>query len=146
MSGSQAIAQLEGARPALVPPGNYEVAFCGYTTCVLFGKAQKLNLQFRITTMGEHFEARLSRYYNVARLIGRPRVNGRFKVGFHSDFLREFVRLFGVPTRLDRIPMSHFERRLFLARVRTVEKGGDQAIIPIGLRYSVISDLLGIQQ
>lgn len=139
-------AAIEGERPALVPPGTYDVSFCGFSTFILFGRASKLNLQFKILTMGEHFEKRLNRYYNVARLIGRPGPNGRFKVGFSSDFLREYAKLFPVPHRLDRIPMSSFERHIFTAKVRTVEKGSQQEAIPDSLRYSVISELIGIKQ
>jgi hypothetical protein len=138
-------AQLDGERPALVPPGTYEVSFCGFSTFVLFGRASKLNVQFKILTMGEHFEKRISRYYNVARIIGRPGPNGRFKCGFSSDFLREYAKLFPVPNRLDRIPMTSFEKNIFTAKVRTVEKGSKQEAIPDGLRYSVISELIGIK-
>ena len=139
-------AAIEGERPSLVPPGVYDVSFCGFSTFILFGRAAKLNLQFRIVTYGEHFEKRISRYYNVARLIGRPGPNGRFKCGFSSDFLRDYCRLFPAPTRLDRIPMSSFEKHIFSARVRTVEKGSQQEAIPDALRYSVISELIGIKQ
>lgn len=137
---------IDGERPALVPPGTYDVSYCGFSTFILFGRAAKLNLQFKIVTMGEHFEKRLQRYYNVSRLIGRPGQNGRFKVGFSSDFLRDYARLFPVPTRLDRIPMSSFEKHIFIAKVRTVEKGSTQEAIPDALRYSVISELIGIRQ
>ena len=139
-------AALEGERPSLVPPGTYDVSFCGFSTFVLFGRASKLNVQFKIMTMGEHFEKRVSRYYNVTRLIGRPGPNGRFKVGFTSDFLRDYARLFPVPNRLDRIPMSSFERHIFAAKVRTVDKGAQQEAIPDALRYSVIAELIGIKQ
>lgn len=146
MSGQETgFAQIDGERPALLPLGTYDVAFCGYSTFILFGRASKLNVQFKILTMGEHFEKRISRYYNISRLIGRPGPNGRFKVGFSSDFLREYGKLFSVPSRLDRIPMSNFERHIFTAKVRTVEKGSQQENIPEGLRYSVISELIGIK-
>lgn len=139
-------AAIEGERPTLVPPGIYDVGFCAFSTFVLFGRAGKLNLQFKILTMGEHFEKRISRYYNVTRVIGRPGVNGRFKVGFSSDFIREYAKLFPVPNRLDRIPMSAFEKHIFAARVRTVEKGAQQEQIPDSLRYSVISELIEVKQ
>lgn len=138
-------AALDGERPSLVPPGSYDVSYVGFSTFILFGRASKLNVQFKILTMGEHFEKRISRYYNITRLIGRPGINGRFKVGFSSDFLREYARLFPVPTRLDRIPMSAFEKHIFTAKVRTVEKGSQQEEIPAALRYSVISELIGIK-
>lgn len=139
-------AAIEGERPALVPPGTYDVSFCGFSTFILFGRASKLNVQFKILTTGEHFEKRISRYYNVARLIGRPGPNGRFKCGFSSDFLREYAKLFPVPNRLDRIPMSSYEKHIFIAKVRTVEKGSQQEAIPDSLRYSVISELIGTKQ
>lgn len=139
-------AQLDGQRPPLVSPGTYDVSFVGFSTFYLFGRASKLNVQFKILTMGEHFEKRISRYYNVSRLIGRPGPNGCFKVGFSSDFLREYGKLFPVPNRLDRIPMSNYEKHIFTAKVRIVEKGAHQEDIPDGLRYSVISELIGIKQ
>lgn len=138
-------ASIEGERPSLLPPGIYDVGFLGFSTFVLFGRASKLALHFKVVTYGEHFEKRISRYYNVTRLIGRPGPNGRFKVGFSSDFIREYGKLFPVPTRLDRIPMSSFEKHVFTAKVRTVEKGSQQEAIPEGLRYSVISELIGIR-
>lgn len=139
-------AAIDGERPTLVPPGTYDVSFCAFSTFILFGRASKLNLQFKILTMGPYFEQRVSRYYNVTRIIGRPGINGRFKVGFSSDFIREYAKLFPVPNRLDRIPMSAFEKHIFTAKVRTVEKGSQQEEIPEGLRYSVISELIGIKQ
>lgn len=139
-------AALDGERPSLVPPGTYDVSYIGFSTFILFGRASKLNVQFKILTMGEHFEKRISRYYNITRLIGRPGIGGRFKVGFSSDFLREYAKLFPVPNRLDRIPMSAFEKHIFTAKVRTVEKGSQQEDIPESLRYSVISELIGIKQ
>ena len=140
-------AQLEGERPVLLPPGNYDVEFVGFATSMLFTKAYKLRLQFKVVTMGEHFGTHISRFYNVTRLIGRVGQNGRFKVGFHGDFLREFSKLFGTPVRLDRIPMTSFERKILLARVRTVEKAGTPPRwIPEGLRYSVISELITVKE
>lgn len=146
MSSSAVFAQLEGERPALLTPGDYDVSFVGFSTCVLFSRAYKLRVQFKVLTLGEHFEQRISRFYNVARLIGRPGTGGRFKVGFHSDFLREFAKLFGAPARLDRIPMTNFERKIIVARVRTVEMGSAQRPIPECLRYSVISELVRIKE
>ena len=146
MSGpDSAIAQLDGDRPVLVPPGVYDVAFDGYSTFMMLGRAPKVHLRFRIMTMGEHFEKPISRFCNVKRIIGRPGPSGRFKVGFHCDFLREFAALFGTPVRLDRIPMSNFENHIFIATVRTVEKGSRQEQIPGGLAYSVIARLRSIK-
>lgn len=139
-------AAIDGARPALIPPGIYDVAFHRYYTWLMFGRAPKLTLEFRIVTMGEHFQEIIRAHYNVRKLIGRPAANGRFKVGFCCDFLREFANLFGAPSRLDRIPMSNFERHILIARVRTVSRGAGQKAIPDGLQYSTIDELTGIRQ
>lgn len=130
----------------LVPAGLYDVALDRYYTWMMFGRAPKLTLCFRIVTMGPHFEQQLQRHYNISRLIGRPGTNGRFKVGFCSDFLREFAVLFGAPSRLDRIPMTSFEKYILIAKVRTVTKGSGQRQIPEGLQYSTIAELTGIRQ
>lgn len=139
-------AAIEGERPALVPPGLYDVAFDRYYTWMMFGRAPKLTLCFRIITMGEHFEKPLQRHYNIKKLIGRPSTNGRFKVGFSCDFLHEFATLFGAPTRMDRIPMTAFEKHIFIAKVRTVSKNSGQRQKPDGLHYSTIDELSGIRQ
>lgn len=142
---AESFAELDGERPALVPPGEYHLRFDHYETLVLFGRASKLVLWFTIITPGPYFDqARLARFYNVKRLIGRPQRNGRFKVGFNSDFLREYARLFPTPQRLDRIPMSEFSRHIVIGRARTVTKGSDQTDIPEALRYSVLEELTGL--
>jgi hypothetical protein len=123
----------------------YDVAFTHYSTAVMFGRAPKLALWFKVVTFGEYFDTPLPRYYNAAKIIGKPMMYGRFKVGFQSDFLREFVTLFGMPKRLDRIPMTGWEKHTFVAKVRTVEVGSKQRAIPDGLRYSVISEIMRIR-
>ncbi len=138
-------AALDGDRPALVKPGLYDVSFVSYSTWMMFGRAPKLTLTFKILTMGEYFETTLLRHYNVKRLIDRPGKFGRFKVSFHCDFLREFATLFAMPVRLDRIPMSSFENKIFVAKVRTVTKGSQQKDLPDGLQYSVIDEIRSIK-
>lgn len=139
-------AAIDGERPPLVPPGLYDVVFDRYYTWMMFGRAPKLTLRFHIITMGEHFEQTLCRHYNIKKLIGRPAASGRFKVGFSSDFLREFAKLFGAPARLDRIPMSNFERHILIAKVRTVSRSSGQREIPDGLQYSTIDELCAIKE
>lgn len=144
MGAQDGYAQTEAR--VLLPPGLYDVAYERYYTWMMFGRAPKLTLCFKVMTLGEYFEAPIQRHYNVAKLIGRPGTNGRFKVGFCSDFLREYASLFGAPTRLDRIPMTRFENHILIAKVRTVSKGTQQREIPAGLQYSTISELVGIKQ
>src|SRR5579862_2903985 len=137
---------LDGYRPPLVLPVLYEFRFDYYETKVLFGRAPKLILWFTIVTFGEYFDRiQLPRYYNVTKLMEKPRKWGRFKVGYKSDFLREYSRLFGTPLRLDRIPMSAFEPVIVTAKVRTVSTGSKQEVIPPGLQYSVIDKLVALK-
>lgn len=139
-------AEMEGEGPALVPPGVYELRFDWHETAVMFGRAPKLVLWFTIISFGPYFDiVKLPRFYNIRKVIGRPARNGRFKAGHKSNFCREYYRLFRPPTRLDRIPMTPFERHIILGRVRTVTKGSDQKEIPDGLQYSVLEELVGIK-
>lgn len=142
----------DGERPARIPPGDYLVRFDWHETCVLFGKAAKIRMHFTVITPGEFFDSvKLSMFYNAAKLIGDKGRNGRFRVGWKSQFLRDFCRLFAtsarfdkIVQRLDRFPMSLYREHIFLARVRTVTTGADQKPIPEPLQYSVISELLGV--
>lgn len=141
-------AVLDGERPALIPPGEYLLRFDHHETAVMFGRAPKLVLWFTVISQGPYFDAvKLAAFYNVRRLIGRPARNGRFKVGFKSSFLRDYFRLFtSAANRLDRIPMSAFKNVIIRARIRTVMTGSDQGEIPEQLRYSVIDELLRVEQ
>jgi hypothetical protein len=143
---NEVFAELDGEAKALVPAGEYQLAFDHHETAVMFGRAPKLVLWFRIVTMGDHFEKRVPRFYNVTRLIGRPCKHGRFKVGRSSAFLREYLRLFHCTNRLDRIPMSRFEQHVIVGKVRTVRIGGDQKRIPETLQYSVIDELVRVEE
>jgi hypothetical protein len=142
---SDATCSLDGEAPALVPPGQYELRFDYFETKIIFKSAAKLILWFTVISMGPHFDtAKLARFYNVTKIIGKAQRNGRFKVGFRSDFLREYARLFRTPTRLDRISMTAFGNHIIIGRARTVTRGHDQREIPEGLRYSVLEELTGI--
>ena len=134
---------LDGVPPPLILPGLYDFRFDYYETKVLFGRAPKLILWFTVVTFGDYFDrVRLPRYYNLARLMEKPRKWGRFKVGYKSDFLREYATLFATPPRLDRIPMSVFENVTVTGKVRTVSTGAKQEAIPAALQYSVIGQLV----
>jgi hypothetical protein len=138
---------LDGDRLPLILPGLYDFRFDYYETKVLFGRAPKLVLWFTVVTFGDYFDrVRLPRYYNLAKLIEKPRKWGRFKVGYKSDFLREYATLFTTPPRLDRIPMTAFEKVTVTGKVRTVSTGSKQEVIPVGLQYSVIGQLVEVKK
>src|SRR5690348_9034146 len=130
LDNSSCFGAIDGDKLPLVSPGQYELCFDRSETAILFGRAPKLVLWFRVITFGDHFGVLIPRYYNVTKLVGRAQKYGRFKVGAKSDFLREYARLFSTPARLDRIPMSAFEKVTLIGTVRTVTHGANQLPIP----------------
>lgn len=142
-------ALIAGKAPPLVEPGEYDLVLVDYETSRMFGKAEKLALNFRIVTQGPHFGEVVSRYYNVKRIIGKPAKGGRFQVARGSNFLFEYMTIFehlGQPKRLDRVPMSHFENNIIIGRVKTVVKNYNQRKLPHALQYSVIEELLRVKE
>ncbi len=137
---------IEGDKPALVKPMNYDLSFIGWRTGIMFGRAPKLILWFRILNEGEYTGVHLPRYYNVKRLVGRPQQQGEFRIGWQSAFVREYARLFGIPQRLDRIAMSRFSKHIIEGRVGTVKRDVKQNAIPESLHYSVIAELKKVKQ
>ena len=129
----------------LIPEGKYRLAFVRYETGLYF-TYPKLAMRFKIVDHGEYFGLELPRYYNVKKFIGKPGKNGSFKPAKGSDFALEFCTCF--PTvqirRLDRIPMSHWKNDIFIGEVRTTIKNRVQRELPEQLQYSVISQILGI--
>lgn len=144
--GKLGCGRIDGEQRPLVKQQVYDLAFGYYETVKLFGgRSPKLVLWFRIVTPGEYFDVVLPRYYNVKRVIGTPAKNGDFKVGQNSGFLREYVTLFHMPHRADRIPMSVFPKHLYKGKVKTVVRGFNQRKIPKQLQYSVISELIEVK-
>lgn len=128
---------VEGLRP-LVPPGIYTAVFDTWRTVLMFGgHAAKVVLVFAL--LDEQIGTRLERFYNVRRLIGKPRPRGRFVVGAYSDFAREFTALTHSSNRLDRLAPSALENRGYKLTVRTVTMGANQLRLPAALQYSVIA-------
>lgn len=133
---------IEGEKPILVEPGVYDLSFQYHKTHFLFGRAAKLCCYFNIVSYGKYFEVSVCRYYNVNSLTSKPRKSGGFKVGWKSDFVREYATLFGIPPRLNRISTEIFRTAIVRGRIDTVTKNSRGKVIPEPLRYSVISELL----
>lgn len=134
----------EGSR-VFVTPGIYNVAFVDWATCILFGKAKKLALTFRIVDMGNEFGKLVIRWYNISRLIGRSGRHGRFKAAKGSDFISDYVRLVGMPTRTDRASLTKLSPLLIRAEIGTVTTNQIQNEIAEPLRYSVVRRLIGVE-
>lgn len=133
------------ARP-LINPGEYDCAFKYYETVKLFaGRAPKIVLWFDVLTLGKAYGKTIPRYYN-AKIKGKPARSGLFSVGWNSSFMREYCGMFGMPTRLDRIPMSIFKKHIIRVKIKTVNWGYEGRKIPKVLTYSVIEQLLGVKE
>lgn len=134
---------IEGVRP-LIPPGDYQLAFVGHHT-MIFCRAPKVALRFRVIDQGPHFGTELERFYNVRRLVGKQGKNGKFKIGASSDLLLEFCRC--APdrvARLDRLPITALKQHIVIGEVHTVDRNRNQVELPEPLRYSVIKALKGV--
>lgn len=135
-----------GTQIPFVKPGVYDLSFRYYETVKLFGgTAEKLAIWFEVVSIGSANGLILPRYYN-AKIKGKACNGGNYTVSRSSSFLREYVTCFGMPHRLDRIPMSNFKNVILLGEIKIVTKGYQQDVIPKPLQYSVIKKLTGIKK
>lgn len=124
-----------------VPPGKYTVMFKECETGTFFG-TPKIVLYFTIADSGRYHGVVLPKFYgaiSVEKSTSKKAV--KFTCGKRSNFIRDFARLFGLPRRLDRIPMTRFSEQPLVAAVRTVKRDYSQRPILDDLRYSVIDRL-----
>ncbi len=137
--------QIADDLPPLVRPGFHDVMLDGFQTALMFqGKAPKLIMDFTIVSHGKDYGKRVSRYYNVAKIIGKPQREGRFKVSKKGDFLREYLTLFQYAgSRLDRLPMSPFNGVTIKAEIETVKHSRGK-VIPEPLQYSKVAELIKV--
>lgn len=138
--------EIAGPFRPLVEPNTYDLVYHHHETILYQGKQPKLVVWFKIVSCGPAFETILPRYYNLAAIKGQPRKNGRIKPGRASDFVREYALLFGLPKRLDRIPMDRFRDAVILGKVRTVKTDYRQRSTPQPLQYSVVAELLQVNE
>ena len=133
---------IDSERPMLIKPGTYEVVLVRYWKGYLYGKSSKLILVFRIVTEGPHYGQHLYRCYNIKGLTKRKEIIPK---GWHSDFVREYSKLFGMPRKLRDIGVRKFKNKLFKCSVRTVTKDFKQRPLPHDMQYSIIGELLEVQ-
>lgn len=140
-------AVLADDRPPLLPPGRYTLKCVGHETKLIF-KRPKLYVWFEVMDLGEYFQVRIPRYYGIRHTVPQRKYgkNGRFAVGWKSDFVREYGLLFGEPQRPDRLAMTAFRNVLVYGKVRTVESSHSQKERPDWLKYSVVEELLGLAE
>lgn len=137
--------EIDGPLPALIPPGEYQLALSHWTTYRLFGRAPKLALWFKVVDMGPHFGALLARHYNVRALKGKPGRHGGFKAAPGCDLVRDYARLLSLPARFDRFNLQALKSRIALGRVDTVKTTARQQELAPAVRYSVVRELLRLE-
>lgn len=135
-----AVGGIVGERPPLVSEGVRELWFDDWMTSVMFGRP-KLTLWFHLPRDGQEPWTRLARHYNVKELASKPGPRGLFRVGWKSDYLREYANYFDVPPDDDLNPARYEETRVW-GEVKTVTTSSKRESLPIGLQYSVIAKLL----
>ena len=127
----------------LLPEGEYTLKLESHH-CAIFFKSPRLVLTFSVADFGEHFGAKLSRYYNVSSIKGKPGAHSNVKHKHSGDFMIEFYTLFPDQPRrrLDRIPMEPFYKASIIGRIRNVKRNNQQKKLPEQLQHSVIAELL----
>jgi len=130
----------------LIPPGTYNFKLLNHETKVCF-QTKRLILMLSICTLGEHFEKRLKRYYNIQDFIGKRGKKGRFYPKPRGDFLLDYYKLFpGRISRLDRVPMEPMYRNILIGRVATVTKNNQGKSLPVEMQYSKVAELIGVEK
>jgi hypothetical protein len=137
------VGSIDGDRPAQIKPGTYEVTYVRHEVRNLFGgRAMKLVVWFRVISAGPSFAVCVPKYYNVGKPDRTVRSTNTFKVGFKSDFYRDYVRLLDeIPKGRARISMQGFRGKVFRARVRFVDRDSKQQPIAECAQYSIIDRL-----
>ena len=101
-----------------------------------------MDARFRIITFGPHFETILHRHWN---LKSYSKSKGTFTVGWHSDFMREYARLFGLPRHQKHLSMAAFKGVVIIGVVETVTRDSQRQPLPEDLYYSVIRRIIALE-
>lgn len=131
----------------LIPEGKYDVGYTHHEAWVYNGRQPKISMFFRILTLGEHYEKPIRAFYNVKSFKsgkGKRSKGAKINVGWSSDFMLDYSICFGTPARKDRFNFQNFESHILRANVVTVKKNRKQRLLPEGLQYSKIDQLLGV--
>lgn len=131
--------------PALLPERDYQLRLDHWRTSKLFGRANKLALWFKVMDYGDTFETLVPRYYNVARLVGKPGRGGRFKASAGGDLVRDYARLLALPYRFDRLNLSALKDYIIVGQVGTVAFTAKQEALAPACQYSVVRKLHRIE-
>ena len=135
---------MTGKISPLIDPGEYLAVLDHHeTNRSAFGGKPKVYLIFRLVDPG-YIGIELYAAYNVRELSGRSGRNGRFKLTRRQDLTLHLARI--IPDfRLDRVSLNPLKACTVKVSVRTVSKDYKQRALPTSLQYSVIDQILGIE-
>ena len=146
MKQSDQMIEMVDEIPPLIPEGEYLITYKYHETATVF-TTSKVFAYFDIVEQGPHLGIRLYRPFRVRELIGKPRKNGRFKLGKRHELFLELCRLDerGIRLRPDRLSLHVLKNTVIRATIRTVTTDYKQRPLPKRLRYSVIGEFKGVE-
>ena len=127
----------------LVAEGEYELRYVDYETANYFGKA-RVFVHFAIIEPEDYAGLPIDRYYNVKRLTGPPQRFGKYVAKPRGNLIREFKRIAGRASRLDRISFYRFRELRIIAEVRTVRRDYQRQPLHEDDYYSRIARLVRV--
>ncbi len=119
-----------------IAAGKHEAAFLGYETWARRRWDPRVVMLWQIMTMGS-FGVVIPGYYRALSITGRPRRNGRFRVGTRSRLYRDLARMMDRRPAVDFIPVDDLVTNTYNIVVRDVTTGQDKHDLGVGV-YSVI--------
>ena len=127
----------------LIPPGEYEATLLYWeTNQSAFKGKPKVYLSFRSITP-PYFGVELFAAYNVKSVSGKKR-NGSFKLSRHQQLTYELGWI-QPDFRIDRVTLKPLLNRVIKVRVRSVTQNYRQKPLPPPLHYSVVDQMLSLQ-
>ena len=124
-----------------IPAGEYEACVVNAATELFyFGRSPKVVLTFRILEQGRYYEKLVRGFYAVKSISGKPRRDGRFKVGPKSRLIRDVAKLLTFRPPTDRVPEEVKNCTCRIA-VRRVEKVGKDKLAE-SMQYAVVDSVL----
>ena len=130
----------------LIPENEYILGYENYETYQYFN-TPKIKVNFTVLDEGKYYGTRLSLFYRVEKLTGPTGKYGRFQPrGMNSDFVRDWIKLFGRPKRNDRLSLHRLKSVLIKANVSTVTHDSKKRPLSVDSRYSCISELISAQK
>lgn len=133
--------EIDWGTSVLIPEDNYQATYVSHeTTKGSFGS--KVNITFRIITLGEYYETLIDAHYNVkdGSLSGKRK---SIKLSRHSKLTLELIKVLGCKVRPSRLSPAALKGLLIWVKVKTVKTNSKQQQLPELLWYSKVDSMIG---